>query len=106
MGSGKTTLTGKLIHSLGSADQVQSPTYGLVHEYVSDGGPLYHFDFYRIKTDEEALDMGFEEYLESGHFCFIEWPEKVARLLPLKYNSIQLHIEEDFTRLIELRTAG
>lgn len=95
-----------MIQYLGSADQVQSPTYGLVHEYTASGAPLYHFDFYRIKTDEEALDIGFEEYLDSGHYCFIEWPEKVARLLPVKYNCIQLKIEDDFIRLIELRTAG
>lgn len=104
MGSGKTTLTGNLIRALGSVNQIQSPTYGLVHEYSSPAGPIYHFDFYRIKSDDEAMDIGFEEYLDSGHYCFIEWPEKVARLLPSLCNEISLILDDQTGRLISLKT--
>jgi len=104
MGAGKTTLTGGMIAFLGSENQVQSPTYGLVHEYETKGGPVYHFDFYRIKTDEEAMDIGFEEYLDNGNYCFIEWSEKIVRLLPEMYNTISILIEENQSRRITLAT--
>lgn len=102
MGAGKTTLTGNLIRALGSTDQVQSPTYGLVHEYTSQEGPIYHFDFYRIKTDAEALDIGLEEYLDSGAYCFIEWAEKIDRLLPRQYNRLSISLESGDLRRIVL----
>lgn len=106
MGAGKTTLTGKLIALLGSENQVQSPTYGLVHEYKSMAGPVYHFDFYRIKTDEEALDIGIEEYLESGYYCFIEWSENIARLLSPEFNIISINIEANQSRRISLTSTS
>lgn len=102
MGAGKTTLTGQLIAWLGSKNQVQSPTYGLVHEYETNTGPIYHFDFYRIKTDEEALDIGIEEYLESGNYCFLEWADKISRLLPDQYNMITITIDENQSRRFTL----
>ncbi len=85
LGAGKTTFIKSLCRQLGVADAVQSPTFSIVNEYeTSSGEPIYHFDFYRLKTEEEAYDLGYEQYLFSGYFCFIEWPEKVKDLLDLK----------------------
>ena len=75
MGAGKTTLIKSLCKQLGTNDNVASPTFSIVNEYNAPGRNIYHFDFYRLKTQTEALDMGFEEYLYSGNYCFIEWPE-------------------------------
>lgn len=82
MGAGKTTLIRSLCKQLGTTDNVASPTFSIVNEYKAPGKNIYHFDFYRLKTQTEALDMGFEEYLYSGNYCFIEWPEKFPELLP------------------------
>jgi tRNA threonylcarbamoyladenosine biosynthesis protein TsaE len=85
LGAGKTTFIKAICRQLGVADEVQSPTFSIVNEYKASGGePLYHFDFYRLKTEEEAYDLGYEQYLYSNYFCFIEWPEKVEGLLNLK----------------------
>ena len=85
MGSGKTTLIKELAKQLGVEDVTSSPTFSLVNEYHSKNGEiLYHFDFYRIEDEEEAYDMGIEEYFDSGAWCFIEWPENVENLLPLE----------------------
>jgi len=101
MGVGKTTLIKELIKQLGSLDNVSSPTFSLVNEYDSrKGEKIYHFDFYRIKSEEEALDMGIEDYLYSDIWCFIEWPEKVKNLLPLNAVEIHLTLNEDGTRNI------
>ena len=102
MGSGKTTLTGKLISFLGSKDQVQSPTFGLVNEYSMPIGHIYHFDFYRINSINEALDIGLEEYLDSGNYCFLEWPDKIESLLHPDYNRIQLKLLTNGSREIQL----
>ncbi|HEV7230390.1 MAG TPA: tRNA (adenosine(37)-N6)-threonylcarbamoyltransferase complex ATPase subunit type 1 TsaE [Bacteroidia bacterium] len=83
MGAGKTTFVKAICRQLGVKGPTSSPTYALVNEYhCLSGEKIFHFDFYRIKTEEEALDMGFRDYLDSGHWCFIEWPEKIASLLP------------------------
>ncbi len=83
MGAGKTTFIAALCKQLGVREQTSSPTFALVNEYRSDSGePVYHFDFYRIQQEEEALAMGCEEYFYSGHYCFIEWPQKIYNLLP------------------------
>lgn len=82
LGSGKTTFISALCHVLGSTDDISSPTFSIVNEYQSDKGTIYHFDLYRLKNMEEAMDIGFEEYIYSGNYCFIEWPEKVAKILP------------------------
>lgn len=83
MGAGKTTLIKALCQVLGSADLVTSPTFALINQYF-DGkqNPIYHFDFYRIHSLNEAMDMGYEEYFFSGNYCLIEWPEKIESLLP------------------------
>ncbi|HWV32760.1 MAG TPA: tRNA (adenosine(37)-N6)-threonylcarbamoyltransferase complex ATPase subunit type 1 TsaE [Dyadobacter sp.] len=102
MGAGKTTLIKALCSHLGVTTHVQSPTFSLVNEYDAGGRTIYHFDFYRIKDETEALDMGVEEYFDSGDLCFVEWPGKVENLWPLNY--MQLHLEADETgmRILEV----
>ncbi|CEN47069.1 conserved hypothetical protein [Capnocytophaga canimorsus] len=87
MGMGKTTLIKALVAALGITDTVGSPTYGLVNEYANTQHTVYHFDFYRITSEEEAFDMGIEEYLYSGNWCFIEWAERISSYLPQTYTN-------------------
>lgn len=82
LGSGKTTLISGCCSYLGSTDTMSSPTFSIVNEYKLPNGKIYHFDLYRMKSLEEIMDIGFEEYIHSGHYCFIEWPEKVKKILP------------------------
>ena len=91
MGVGKTTLIKEIVKQLGVDDVVSSPTFSLVNEYQSrNGETIYHFDFYRIHNEEEALDIGIEDYFYNNDWCFIEWPEKVKNLLPL--NAVEIHL--------------
>lgn len=90
MGTGKTTFIKAICQQLGVADATSSPTFSIVNEYTSPGGAVYHFDFYRIKSEQEALDLGYEEYFYSGNYCFVEWPERIAGLLPHNTVSIQM----------------
>ncbi len=104
MGVGKTTLIKEMVKQLGSSDQSSSPTFSLVNEYrTHKNEPLYHFDFYRINDESEALDMGVDEYLYSGHWCFIEWPDKVKNLLPLNAVAIHLTKNSDGSRSITIK---
>lgn len=83
MGSGKTTFISAVCRVLGVEDEVASPTFTIVNEYLTgDGRPVYHFDFYRIEKISEALDIGYEEYMDSGELCFMEWPGKIEQILP------------------------
>lgn len=83
MGAGKTTLIREICARLGVTDTVTSPTFALVNHYRSDkAGDIFHFDFYRIETLEEAYDLGYDEYFDSGALCLVEWPEKIETLLP------------------------
>ncbi len=83
MGGGKTTLVREVAAEMGSTDSVTSPTFAIVNEYVTrDKGSIFHFDMYRIERIEEAVDLGFDEYIHSGDLCLIEWPERVEELLP------------------------
>lgn len=91
MGSGKTTFIKELSKILDSKDDFSSPTYSIVNEYTSSKGKLFHFDLYRLKSTEELLDIGFEEYVNSGNYCFIEWPDLAITLLPLPYLSIVIN---------------
>ena len=91
MGAGKTTLIKNLCHRMGVTDEVNSPTFAIVNEYVTEEGEsVYHFDFYRIKKLEEAYDIGYENYFFSGNLCLIEWPEMIELLLPEKYVRVEI----------------
>jgi tRNA threonylcarbamoyladenosine biosynthesis protein TsaE len=98
MGAGKTTFIKSVANALGVKDLVSSPTFSIVNEYDAFGQPVYHFDFYRIKTLQEAYDIGYEEYFYSGNFCFIEWPQKVAELLPYSYIKTEIAIVSESER--------
>jgi tRNA threonylcarbamoyladenosine biosynthesis protein TsaE len=103
MGAGKTTLIKALAKELGVNDATSSPTFSLVNEYkTANGDLLYHFDVYRLKTESEALDFGIDEYLYSGNWCFIEWPEKIPNLLPDKYSEITIAITSDGKRNLSM----
>lgn len=102
MGAGKTTLTKALVKALGSTDEVQSPTFSIVNEYhIPTGEKIYHFDFYRIDDEIEAMDMGYEDYFYSHSYCFVEWAEKIPSLLPSEYHLISLNLGENMQRIIE-----
>lgn len=104
MGVGKTTLIKALARELGVDDATSSPTFSLVNEYqTNDNRYVYHFDVYRLKSEAEALDMGIDEYLYSGHWCFIEWAEKIPNLLPDDYSIINLNIGADGRRILSLQ---
>lgn len=90
MGAGKTTLIKAVCAYLGVTDNVCSPTFAIVNEYSSADGPVYHFDFYRLKRIEEAFDIGYEEYFYSESYCFVEWPEMIEQLLPEHYVRVDI----------------
>lgn len=103
MGAGKTTFIKALCRTLGIHDVTSSPTFSLVNEYVSDAGEtVYHFDVYRLKRETEALDMGIEEYLYSGNYCFIEWAEKIPNLIPEAHSVIDISVLADGKRKLLL----
>ena len=104
MGAGKTTLIKKIVKVLGGIDAANSPTFGLVNEYHSHKNELlgYHFDFYRIEQESEIYDLGFEDYLASKAWLFIEWPEKVSSVLPRNTENVHLRFIDENTRSIEL----
>lgn len=103
MGVGKTTLIKQLCKSLGVKDATSSPTFSLVNEYyTSDNQIVYHFDFYRLNKETEALDMGVDDYLYSGNWCFIEWSEKIASLLPEDTSTITIELLADGKRQLKL----
>ncbi len=103
MGAGKTTFIKAICEQLGIKDTIASPTYSLVNEYQSPEGRIFHFDFFRIKSETEAYDMGFEEYLYSGNYCFIEWPDKIEGLWPANYVEVIIDQDEGRERTISAR---
>jgi tRNA threonylcarbamoyladenosine biosynthesis protein TsaE len=124
MGAGKTTFIKYLCKALGAEETAKSPTFAIINEYeispqstvyspqknknspqIENNSPqtatnIYHFDFYRIKNESEAFDIGYEEYFYSGNYCFIEWPEKIENLLPQQYVRIDIFVNNDETRSI------
>jgi tRNA threonylcarbamoyladenosine biosynthesis protein TsaE len=105
MGVGKTTFITALCQQIGVNSIMSSPTFSLVNEYhTTNHQTIYHFDIYRLKKEEEALDMGIEEYFYSGNWCFIEWAEKIPNLLPLHYNIIDLTQTVEGKRILKLST--
>jgi tRNA threonylcarbamoyladenosine biosynthesis protein TsaE len=102
MGAGKTTFSSAVCRVLGVADDaVSSPTFAIVNEYrTHDGEPVFHFDFYRIKSAAEALDIGFYEYIDSGFLCLMEWPENIEALLPEETLHVYISVLADGSRLL------
>ena len=94
LGAGKTTFIKVLCEQLGVKDAMSSPSFSLVNEYRDEkNNPIYHFDLYRLKSPQEAFDIGMEEYLYSGNYCFVEWPERAAEILP--DDTVHVHIREE-----------
>jgi tRNA threonylcarbamoyladenosine biosynthesis protein TsaE len=105
MGSGKTTFIKAICQAIGVSENVSSPTFALINEYRDDKAePVFHFDFYRIKDEKEAADIGVDEYFYSGHYCFIEWPEKVLNLLPEDCVKVFINLEGE-SRIIKMLSA-
>ncbi len=104
LGVGKTTLIGEIVKELGCLSDVSSPTFSIVNEYKVKEGLVFHFDFFRIENEEEVYDIGFEDYLDSDNWIFIEWPEKIESLLPDHVNEIRLEKEQENSRIIKLKT--
>ncbi|RJE73066.1 MULTISPECIES: tRNA (adenosine(37)-N6)-threonylcarbamoyltransferase complex ATPase subunit type 1 TsaE [Reichenbachiella] len=103
MGAGKTTLIKAICEQLGIIDETSSPTFSLVNVYVDAAGEeYYHFDFYRLNKEEEALDIGCDEYFYSGNHCFLEWSEKIPSLIPTQNLKININLNADTTRTISL----
>jgi len=95
MGAGKTTFIRTICGLLGAVDVVQSPSFAIINEYrTSSGNPLFHFDFYRIRKLEEVYDIGYEDYIYSGSYCFLEWPELVESLLPTDVVKVRISGED------------
>jgi tRNA threonylcarbamoyladenosine biosynthesis protein TsaE len=103
MGAGKTTLVNALMREMASEDDVTSPTFALINEYLTgEGESVYHFDFYRIDDPREAFDMGYEEYFYSGRLCLVEWPEKIEELIPDDALRLTITVASDYSRTITL----
>ena len=105
MGAGKTTFINALCEVLGvDPSETASPTFALINEYRSDTTAelIYHFDFYRVETLEEALELGIEDYFDSGAVCLIEWPERIAAALPNDTVSVKITVNDDDSRTLTI----
>ncbi len=100
MGAGKTTFIKAFCNILGVEDEVNSPTFALINQYFAGKETIFHFDFYRIKSVEEAFDFGYEDYFYSGNYCLVEWPEMIENLLPEDFIKVQIIENEDKTRTL------
>lgn len=104
MGAGKTTFIKSICSALGVKETTSSPTFALVNEYEAvPDKKIFHFDFYRIKNEEEVFDLGYEDYFYSGNYCFIEWPEKITGLLPQEIVQVDIQVENG-SRSITIQT--
>jgi tRNA threonylcarbamoyladenosine biosynthesis protein TsaE len=102
MGTGKTTIIKAICEALGAKDIVTSPTFTIVNEYMTySGESIYHIDFYRIKKTEEVFDFGIEEYLGSGSYCFMEWPELVEGILPPETLNVRITVDDNEQRILK-----
>ena len=104
MGAGKTTFIQAICNNLGSNDIVTSPTFAIINEYKTKNlSSIFHFDFYRIEDIEEAYDLGYEDYIYSGNYCFIEWPEMIESLLPENIVKVEIEVQDDESRVISAK---
>jgi tRNA threonylcarbamoyladenosine biosynthesis protein TsaE len=101
MGAGKTTLVKAICEELGVNNGMSSPTFSIINQYNGTDKTIYHFDFYRLKNEAEAFDIGVEEYLESGNYCFLEWSEKITHLIPPNSFQVRIKLDTNTTRIIE-----
>lgn len=103
MGAGKTTFIKAICEELGVKDVITSPTFAIVNEYTDgNGNPIYHFDFYRIKKLDEVYDMGFDDYIDSGNLCLMEWPELIEDILPEEAKKVTITVGEDGSRTVRI----
>jgi tRNA threonylcarbamoyladenosine biosynthesis protein TsaE len=103
MGAGKTTFIKAVCGELGVVDHMSSPTFSIVNEYLTGSGEkVFHFDFFRLKSEGEAYDIGTDDYFYSGNYCFVEWPEKIQGIIPEEHVSIHLRTETDTFRTIAI----
>ncbi len=103
MGAGKTTFIKAVCEELGVEDVINSPTFAIVNEYMAgNGNTIYHFDCYRINKIVEALDMGCQDYFDSGNLCFIEWPENIEEILPEEAVAVHINVQDNDSRIIEI----
>lgn len=103
MGVGKTTFIKEICKQLGVKDNVNSPTFSIVNEYITqEEEKIYHFDFYRIENDIEAIDIGVLEYLDSGNYCFIEWAENIKQLIPKEAIRVEMEEVEKGVRMVTI----
>ncbi len=102
MGAGKTTFIKAVCEELGvRPDEIASPTFSIVNEYIdASGDSIYHFDFYRIENEAEALDIGLYDYLDSGNLCLMEWPENIRQLLPDECLEVEIAVNDDGSRTV------
>lgn len=103
LGTGKTTLTKQICKQLGVQGQTASPTYSIVNEYIYPKGKIYHIDLYRLQSEEEAFEVGLEDYIDSNEYCFIEWPDLAENFLPNKYVEIAISKISDQNRLFDIK---
>lgn len=102
LGAGKTTLIKEICIFLGVNDEVASPSFSIINEYLGKLTPVYHFDFYRLKSVEEAIDIGVSEYFHSGYYCFIEWPQKIENILPDDLLLVNIEGDDNENRVFKL----
>ena len=98
MGSGKTTLVQSILSLLGSEDTVSSPTFGLVHQYSTTKGKVIHMDLYRLEKEDELEQLGFEDYIQTGDLCLIEWPEMVAKAIDRECHRVHIELVDEYKR--------
>jgi tRNA threonylcarbamoyladenosine biosynthesis protein TsaE len=107
LGAGKTTLIKEICTELGiEAHVLSSPTFSIINEYNASNGKVFHFDFYRMKNETEILDLGIEEYFESGAYCFIEWPERLGSITPTEFFKVSITHTGPNNRLLEFEKHG
>lgn len=102
MGVGKTTLISALVKALGGKVEASSPTFSIVNEYEVTNDKIYHFDFYRLENYHEALDIGIEDYFDSNHWLFVEWPERIDEILPFNVDISYISLNENGSRTLKL----
>ncbi len=102
MGAGKTTFIKEFVNLLGTDDDISSPTFSIVNEYDTEKGKVYHFDFYRLNDEEEALDFGIEDYFYSDAYCLMEWPSRIENLIPEEHHTITIE-NKNGTRILTLK---